>query len=73
MKTFHGSFGSSFLQWINDSLLEDAPVVEGFDPKEMDQREKFLDLVLTAAEISNLRKLSSTWTYIGVPVRHQRW
>ena len=60
MKTFHGSFGSSFLQWINNSLFEDTPVVEGFDPKEMDQREKFLDLVLTATEISNLRKPSST-------------
>jgi hypothetical protein len=36
-------------------LFEDAPVVEGLDPKEMDQREKLFDLVLTAVEISGVR------------------
>lgn len=56
METFHGSLGSPFLQWVDDLLFEDTPVVEGLNPEEVDQREEFLDFVLTAAEISNLRE-----------------
>lgn len=53
MKTLHRSLGSPFLQRINDPFLEDTPIVEGFDPKEVDQGEKFFDFVLTATEINN--------------------
>ena len=35
-------------------MFEHAPVVEGFDPEEMDQGEEFLNLVLAAVEISNV-------------------
>ena len=59
METLHGSLGSTFLQGINDPLLEDTPVVEGLNPEEVHQREKFFDLVLTVAEISNAVKPSS--------------
>jgi hypothetical protein len=54
VETLHGGLASPFLQWVNDPLLEDTPVIERFDPKEVDQGEKFLDFVLTAAKISNL-------------------
>ena len=59
METLHGSLGSPFLQWINDPLFEGTPVIEGPDPKEVDQREKFLDLVLTAAGINSLGEAGS--------------
>lgn len=59
METFHGCLGSPFLQRVNDPLFEGAPIIEGFDPEEVDQREKFLDLVLTAAKISDSRKVGS--------------
>ena len=59
METLHGCLGSPFLQRINDPLFEDTPVVEGSDPKEVDQGEKFLDFVLTAAEINNLGEVGS--------------
>ena len=59
VETLHGCLGSPFLQRINDPLFEDTPVVEGLDPKEVDQREKFLDFVLTAAEINNLGEVGS--------------
>ena len=59
VETFHGSLGSSFFQGINDPLFKNTPIVEGFDPKEVDQREKFLDLVLTATGISKVRTYGS--------------
>jgi hypothetical protein len=59
METLHGSLGAALLQGINNLLFEDTPVVEGFNPEEVDQREEFFDLVLTAAEISNMGTLSS--------------
>lgn len=59
METLHGSFGSSFLQWINDLLFEGTPVIEGFDPEEVNQREELLNLILAVAEISNLGRARS--------------
>ena len=59
METFHGCLGSPFLQWVNDPLFEDAPIIEGFNPEEVDQGEKFLDLVLAAAKISDSREVGS--------------
>ena len=59
METFHGCLGSPFLQRVNDPLFEGAPIIEGFDPEEVDQREKFLDLVLTATGISKVRTYGS--------------
>jgi len=53
VKTLHRCLGSPFLQRINDPFLEDTPIVEGFDPKEVNQGEKFFNFVLTATEISN--------------------
>jgi hypothetical protein len=73
MEAFHRGLGSSFLQWIDNPWFEDSPVVKGPDPEEVHQREKLLDLVLTAARISNLRDRVEHRTRIGVPVRHQRW
>ena len=54
MEALHRSLGSPLLQGVNDPLFESTPVAEGFDPKEVDQRKKLLDLVLTTAEISNV-------------------
>ena len=73
VKTLHRCLSSPFLQRINDPFLEDTPIVEGFDPKEVNQGKKFFDFVLTVTEISNLEQLIRYMTYIGVPVRHQRW
>ena len=73
METFHGCLGSPFLQRINDPLFEGAPIIEGFDPEEVDQGEKFLDLVLAGAKSVTREMLVRCGTHIGVPVRHQRW
>lgn len=54
MKTFHGCLGSSLLQGINNLLFEETPVVEGFNPEKVNQREELLDLVLAVAEVSNV-------------------
>lgn len=54
METLHGCLGPSLLQGISDLLFELAPVIEGFDPEEVNQGEKLLNLVLTAFEISNV-------------------
>lgn len=59
MKTLHRSLGTPLLQGIDNLLFEDTPVVEGFNPKEVDQREEFFDLILTVTEISNVGTLSS--------------
>ena len=59
METLHRSLDSPFLQRINDPFLEDTPIVEGFDPKEVNQGEKFFDLVLAATEISNFGEAGS--------------
>lgn len=59
VETFHGCLGSPFLQWVNDPLFEDTPIIEGFNPEEVDQGEKFLDLVLSVAKISDSREVSS--------------
>lgn len=61
MEALHRSFRSSFLQWINDLLFEGTPVIEGSKLEEVDQRKKFLDLVLAAEEINNLEYARSTW------------
>ena len=59
METLHGSLGTPLFQGIDNLLFEDTPVVEGSNPKEVDQREEFFDLVLTATEISNVGTSSS--------------
>ena len=41
-------------QQIDNPFFEDTPVIEGSDPKEVDQGEKFLDFILTVAGVSNL-------------------
>lgn len=58
METLHRSLGPSFLQRVDNPLFEDTPVIEGFDPKEVDQREKFFDLVLAVAKINDVRRPS---------------
>lgn len=59
MEALHGCLSTSFLQGVNDPLFEGTPVVEGFDPQEVDQREKLFNLVLAAAEISIVTTPSS--------------
>lgn len=58
METLHGSLDSPLLQGISNLAFENTPVVEGFDSEEVDQREEFVDFVLTVAKLSKSRRPS---------------